>query len=122
MNKYKHHTYKWTHQFIATKHEWSFIGPYGGIHFHVSIMDDQEKYPDPSCGLEFHSFKGDGAPDHLDCWLTKGHCWHDGTSLYASDTVWPMVKQMIPAHQSIFQYLESIVDDHWELKDESMGD
>lgn len=120
MRKYKHHKYTWTHPFSSTRHNWEFVGPNGAVNFHVSIMDEIEKYPDPSCGLEFHHLIGSGAPDHVNCPLTGGRCWHDGTSLYASETVWPMVKGMLQMgdHAAVFRYLERIADDHFDRNDE----
>lgn len=62
------------------------------------------------CGLELHSIypKGDDAPDHIDCPLTGGRCWHDGTSLYASETLWPHIQPYLRDgdHETIFKILE----------------
>lgn len=115
MRKYDHHKYTWSRPHSSSvHHRWEIVGAKGGIHLHVSIMDDHEKYPDPSCGLEFHHSTGEGAPGHFNCHLTGGRCWHDGTSLYATETVWPNVKSMMPDHDRIFRYLEGIADNHFE--------
>ncbi len=115
MKKYKHHKYTWTPRFgMSIQHNWEFVGPNGGVNFHVGIMTD--KSYDPSCGLEFHHLVGDGAPDHVNCPLTGGRCWHDGTSLYASETVWPVVTVFLSLgnHQAIFDYLEGIASTHFD--------
>lgn len=36
----------------------------------------------------------EGKPaDHNDCWLIGGPCWHDGTSLYASEFMIPLLER-----------------------------
>lgn len=118
MSRFTGHKYTWTHPFTSTRHRWELRGPRGGIHFHVSIMDD-EKY-DPSCGLEFHhSFDPSGgqkAPHHINCQVTGGQCWHDGTSLYAEEKIWPVVKEYLRDgdHKTIFNMLEREYDHHFE--------
>ncbi len=119
MPKFLDQKYTWQRHWKCTKHQWSFRGPDGGIHLHVSIMDDDAKFPDPSCGLEFHHHRQPyselEASHHSTCWLTGQPCWHDGTSLYASETVWPRVKFMLERgdHADIFRYLESIYFEHF---------
>lgn len=116
--KFRDHTYKWMHPFMSTAHQWSFRGPRGGLHLHVSIMDERDRFPDPSCGLEFHHMddtsEGHEPPHHTDCWLIGGRCWHDGTSLYAGETVWPRVERLMPDHAAIFRYLEQLYCEHFE--------
>lgn len=114
MNKYSHHTYKYTKPFGSPRHSWSFVGEKGGLDFHVTIYEGRD-FPD-SAGLEIHRFEGQGAPSHLDCWLLKGRCWHDGTSLYASETVWPIVKSMRFDHDAIFNYLECEADRYFGVR------
>lgn len=108
MKKYRHHKYTWIKQFNSVRHNWEFVGPRGGVNFHVSITDGYGE----TAGLEFHHFSGDGAPDHVNCPLTGGHCWHDGTSLYASETLWPMIKPILQSgdHETIFRFLEQEAD------------
>lgn len=119
MNRFSGHKYIWTHPFSSTRHHWELRGPIGAVHFHVSIMDDREGYPDPSCGLEFHHAfdptKGQQAPHHLDCPMTGGRCWHEGTSLYASESVWPLVQGYLKDsdHKGIFRILEGEYDQHF---------
>lgn len=118
MRRFTGHKYQWTRPFTSVRHHWELRGPRGGIHFHVSIMDDP-KYGEPSCGLEFHhSFdpsNGQEAPHHINCPVTGGQCWHDGTSLYASEHVWPIVKMYLQDgdHAAIFRVLEREYDSHF---------
>jgi hypothetical protein len=112
MRKFAHHKYTWSNPFGSPRHHWELVGPNGAIHFHVSLT----KGYDPSCGLEFHHLSGDGAPHHLNCPLTGGRCWHDGTSLYASETVWPVVSAYLQTgdHEQIFRYLEGEYEARFE--------
>jgi hypothetical protein len=120
--KFRHHKYTWTHPFGGARHHWELVGPSGAIHFHVNIMDDQQYQP--TAGLEFHHPAGHPtyagqAPHHLKCWLTGGACWHDGTSLYAREHVWPMVEGYLRAgdHQAIFRILEREYCQHFDRTD-----
>lgn len=107
--KFRHHLYKWSKPFDSVQHHWELVGPDGGIHFHVSMYREHE----PSCGLEFHHsararYSCDEAPHHTQCPLIGEPCWHDGTSLYASETIWPMVQPMLRNgdHEAVFRILE----------------
>jgi hypothetical protein len=107
--KFGHHKYIWTKPFDSVRHHWEFVGPHGGIHFHVSVS---KEYGD-SCGLEFHHSEPVGyfkntAFHHKDCAVIGGNCWHDGTSLYASETLWPWISSCLKAgdHEEIFRILE----------------
>lgn len=127
MSMFNHHKYTWSNPFGSVRHNWEFVGPEGAINFHVGIHDP--KYGGPSCGLEFHHMahaknRPAGAPGHTNCPLTGGVCWHDGTSLYASEHVWPYVEPMLRGgeHDAIFRYLEGEYRRHFghsEAADES---
>jgi hypothetical protein len=116
MSRYKHHKYTWQKRFGSVRHQWQLIGPDGGIHFHASLDD---KYP-PSCGLEIHYLKkqGDDAPSQVPCWLLHAPCWHDGTSLYANDHLWPMIEGYLRGaeHDQIFRILEREADSRFGCK------
>jgi hypothetical protein len=112
--KFTNHKYTWQRPFTSTRHNWEVVGPKGAVHFHASINDD-DKY-DPICGMEFHyceppEYMKNHAPSHVDCKLTGGRCWHDGTSLYASQ-LWPRIEAHLKsgAHKIIFGILESEYD------------
>lgn len=117
--KYRHHKYTWQNPFTAVSHRWEFVGPLGAVHFHVSVMKDSEF--GPTAGLEFHhtgacNYRPGTAPDHIDCPLTGGPCWHDGTSLYAIETLWPIISAYLRSgeHRAIFDLLEREADQHFE--------
>lgn len=123
MARFRHHKYTWSRPWGSPRHQWELVGPEGGVHFSVSMT----KGYDPSCGLEFHhstraKYRRDEAPDHTQCWLIGGPCWHDGTSLYASETLWPMIEPMLRSgdHETIFRILEGEYDDRFKrLADEA---
>lgn len=109
MSKFRHHKYEWTKPFGSVRHSWSVLGPLGGVNFHASV---NEQYGD-TAGLEFHHTRAcqaytSEAPHHKDCWLTGEPCWHDGTSLYATENLWPMISAMLRGgeHDAIFRVLE----------------
>lgn len=124
MAKFRNQKYTWEHPFSSTRHSWSLVGPIGGVSLHVSIMDDDAKFPDPTCGLEFHHSHRAGeiypvnqeAPHHTPCWLIGEPCWHDGTSLYASETIWPEVQCYLRTgnHDQVFKVLEREYARHFE--------
>lgn len=117
MKKYKHHKYTYAKPFDFEKHNWELVGPYGGVSFHASFSDDAQE---ASAGLEFHhteacGYRPETAPDHINCYLTGGACWHDGTSLYASETLWPKILPLLRSggHQNVFSILEYEADKHF---------
>ena len=75
-------------------HAWYLVGPHGAVHVHISEPRDGASY-DPSGGIEVHwntycpSFNR--APDHLECQVTKRPCWHDGSSMFVSDNIIPVL-------------------------------
>lgn len=122
--RFRDHKYTWTRPYDQTRHHWHLRGPKGGISFSVSLWEGaggaekHAKFGGPSCGLEFHHgfdpTGGKEAAHHARCWLLEGPCWHDGTSLYASETIWPIVQSMMPDHAAIFRLLEREYDRHFE--------
>lgn len=109
--KFNHKKYTYHKPFNHERHKWELVGPKGGVHFHATVNPEDEY--DTSCGLEFHhceppEYMKDQAPGHINCWLTGGRCWHDGTSLYAKE-LWERYKLYLRDHEHeyIFNSLES---------------
>lgn len=114
--KYRHHKYTYTKDFGTPQHRWELVGPLGAVDFHVSLTEGYS----PSAGLEFHhslrcNYRTNEAPDHVKCWLTGGPCWHDGTSLYATETLWPKIEMHLQTHDhdTIFKILEGEASNHF---------
>lgn len=122
MSKFRHHKYTWSSPFGNPRHNWELVGPEGGVHLHVGLYKGQ----DASCGLEFHHTRDawrrlygrDEAPHHLECHILHAPCWHDGTSLYASEHIWPLVEPMLKGgeQEAIFRVLEREYERHFERK------
>lgn len=121
MARYAHHKYTYTNNFRTPKHEWSIICARGGLHFHAAKYGT-EYGCGWSCGLEIHRRTplDDSAPNHMDCWLLKAPCWHDGISLYAREDVWPRIEPLLRRgdHDAIFRVLEYEGDQYFYKKDD----
>lgn len=91
------------------------IGDKGAIHYwHEPCTESsikafgQTKFG----GVEQHSrtpFSYSGEqPDHDDCWLLQCPCWHDGSSLYASEYAIPRWEeaQRMGDMESFWRFLE----------------
>lgn len=123
MRKFKHHKYTYQNRFGNPSHQWELVGPDGGIHFHFNHLKD---YSD-TAGLEFHhsrsaNYRPETAPDHTHCPLTGEPCWHDGTSMYATETLLPVIKPMLEIgdHESVFRLLEREYVLHFKKDEESV--
>jgi hypothetical protein len=92
------------------EHTYEVIGRDGAIHFHVTEPSGEiAAFSEPLGGLEYHRRTcPDGEnrpPSHHNCPLLGGICWHDGTSLYASEVLIPRWRQAFPNHDAIFGWL-----------------
>jgi hypothetical protein len=83
------------------QHVWLIHGPLGSVHFHFSHNPEHEAKYGPSAGLEIHyrtppPYMKDRAPQHPQCQILHAPCWHDGTSLYATEKLYPLVDMRKP--------------------------
>lgn len=92
-------------------HHYQVVGRDGAVHFHVSenMRPLMEGLPRFSGGLEAHHrscppYRND-PPDHKNCEVLGGNCWHDGTSLYASEVLIPRWERDFPDHDAVFVWL-----------------
>ncbi len=118
------HKYTLVHSFGYARHSWEVVCALGGVHFHISISDDADSKYEPTAGLEYHHsllYQArakifDSPPDHIDCKITGGACWHDGTSLYATESLWPTIKSYLETgdHKRIFEILDGEAALHFE--------
>lgn len=100
-------------------HTWTAVGQKGGIHIWaeptpVGMSFRSEQYYG---GIEKHSkapmysFNAD-KPDHSECWLLKCPCWHDGSSLYFSERIEPLLRDVeTPFPDHIHEYMNRIMHD-----------
>lgn len=120
MSRFAGHKYTFTpSEWNSDYHRWELRGPEGGVHFYASISKNKEF--SPACGLEIHRctpqrYQHGSAPHHINCPVTGGRCWHDGTSLYASETLWPRFENWLREgnHRSIFLTLEMEYDNRFQ--------
>jgi hypothetical protein len=104
--------YEYSKPFGSPNHVYTVIGARGAMHFHVTDMGEAkaDEWLRYSGGLECHyrappSYMADQAPSQDACWLLKCPCWHDGTSLYASERVIPFWLSAPNDHERMFQVL-----------------
>jgi hypothetical protein len=75
-------------------HTWAIKNDKGAIHIHAALSEFPGEHSWIG-GVEVHSpvpFEYSSAePNHKNCWLLGGPCWHDGTSLYFSENIAPML-------------------------------
>lgn len=116
MSRFRHHKYTWSKPFGSVRHCWELISQQGAVHFHATLY--RTGGIDTSCGIEFHSCTptGDRAPDHIDCPLIGGRCWHDGSSLYA-ESLWQYIGPRLEHadHEGVFAVLEAEHDKHFQI-------
>lgn len=77
---------------------WSLVGSDGGVHIWAQFMPEKSLILGERLygGVEVHYRKKpyDHMPDnpiHEKCWLLNGPCWHDGSSLYFSEKLQPLI-------------------------------
>lgn len=77
----------------ASKLNFSVVGPRGAIHFWTAPPDDAKPGRHFS-GIEIHSPRPlyEGHSGGEPCWLLKGPCYHDGSSLQAQERWEPVFK------------------------------
>lgn len=114
----------WNEEGREPRHVWSVVGEDGGIHIWAV-----EKSPGLAArfggrfygGIESHwrrSPYGEDEPHHEDCWLLKGPCYHDGSSLYFEENIAPMLGSIkgdaVP--DGIHEYLKSELAEWYRSK------
>lgn len=119
--------YVYSARFGSPRHSYELIGAVGGIHFHVTDYGDEhaakfgERY---SGGLEIHlrqpaEYQRHDPPSQDECWLLKCPCWHDGSSLYASETIIPFWLCDPGDHERMFGWLRREAERRFRGEDEA---
>lgn len=89
----------WTYQAVnrggRVTHLWSLANEQGGIHISASISEF-EGSREWLGGCETHyakcpDYMDPGKPSYEHCWVLGAPCWHDGSSLYFSENVAPLL-------------------------------
>lgn len=117
--------YEFTNPHGHPHHVWTCIGRHGAMHFHVTDMGENFKHGDRySGGLEVHyrtppDYMSENAPSQDKCWLLGCPCWHDGTSLYASEFLIPFWRAAPDDHDRMFKCLAHEYEQRFEPKAEA---
>lgn len=115
MPKYRS-KYEYSCPFGRPRHVWSSVGAQGAMHLHISDCGEEHerKYGERySGGIEIHyrTPPSNRAPDHDQCWLLKGPCWHDGSSLAATEHWIPLWLASPEDHDRMFHLLEAELEE-----------
>ena len=102
-------------------HVWQLVCRRGAVHFHATEYDERtrqhtkEKF---SGGVEFHYLEAfapdrEERPYHQHCEILKQPCWHDGSSMMATDTFIPLIEHGVDSsvHSSVFARFRKYADD-----------
>lgn len=105
-------------------HLWSVVGRHGAKHLSIHAYETMNNGIEFSGGLETHwrvppEYMADQAPSQDKCWLLNQPCWHDGTSLYVSENIIPMIEGSLRSpkgltaddHLMIFRLLENQMEE-----------
>ena len=107
--------YEYSRPWGSVNHSWSVVGARLGIHVHIADQGEEraekhqiERY---SGGIEFHyrsppPYMADQCPSQKTCWLLGCPCWHDGSSMQASDFWIPFWLQDPHNHERMFREIE----------------
>lgn len=90
---------------------WAVVGKHGGIEFWFIEPAQDDPWKERLGGVETHQrrpmeySKSQDTPDHKHCEVIDGPCWHDGTSLWASEHWIPMYEAC--GEEWVWQELET---------------
>ena len=124
MDKHKYkHKYEYSYSYGQHPfHVWSCVGSRGAIHVHITDYGEKHaaEYGNRySGGIEIHYRQPpsymDTPPSQNKCWLLGGPCWHDGSSLQASEYWIPSWKLAPHDHEAMFNLIEHRMRDSFEL-------
>ena len=103
----------------SARHTWSLVGPDGGVHIWAqeNSEDIALRFGDRYFGgIECHWPAGVDEVHHAECWLLKGPCRHDGSSLYFSERIGPMLSPDNIEGENIASYMQSELHDWYHSK------
>lgn len=102
--------YEYENVFGHARHTWSVVLAAGAMHLHVVDGGERAGEHRYSGGIEVHyrqppRYMRDEPPSHDHCWLLQSPCWHDGSSLQASERWIPLWLAMPHEHDTILRML-----------------
>ena len=101
------------------RYTWALVGPDGGVHIwaQTNSAESAARFGDIYFGgVECHWPAGADEPHHAYCWLLKGPCRHDGSSLYFSDYIAPMLSPENVEGENIASYVNAELLDWYRSK------
>lgn len=112
------------------RHIWFIVGEKGGVH--IWATEKSKELSDRFGGrfyggIECHwrqAQHGEAEVSHDHCWLLKGPCYHDGSSLYFSDHIEPMLDRINGAEvpEGVGEYLKAELFDWYRSKIDSTAE
>lgn len=98
------------------RHIWTLKGPNGAIHVWAAehSKDLASRFSERYYGgVETHSptqlYGSDTQSSHENCWLLGGPCYHDGTSLYFSENIAPILPSKPPFSDGVVEYINAVM-------------
>ena len=101
------------------RYTWAVVGPEGAVHIWAqqNAEDFSRQFGDRYIGgVECHWPVSADEAHHADCWLLKGPCRHDGSSLYFADYIAPMLSPENIEGENITSYIQSELHDWYRSK------
>jgi hypothetical protein len=110
---------------------WIVVGERGAVDFHCShlsvakrIAESTGMLPWRSGGVEYHhrtppDYMSDKDASHELCWILGGKCWHDGSSLWASEHWIPLLERS--GEEAVWAELERTYARHFPVVEVSVG-
>ena len=101
-------------RFGNPQHTWTVLGAKGAVHLHITDYGEKHeaKYGGRyQGGIEIHyrhppEYMAEEPPSQDECWLLKCPCWHDGSSLQASEVWIPTWRASPHDHDGMFEMLK----------------
>ena len=118
--------YERTENDFGPRHDWSLKGGRGGVHIWARTSKLPGWPTEWFGGCECHTphtpeHDPQAAPSHEECWLLKGPCWHDGSSLMFNEQIAPFLPlpdsddphALEPHHHSMVEWRLRYLMDVW---------
>lgn len=102
--------YRYWREHAYAYHRWTAVGCHLALHFHTSGRIVKDEPTEWYGGIETHyrtppSYMEHGPPSHPQCEILNANCWHDGSSLQASEVWIPRWRAAPNDHDYIFSEL-----------------
>lgn len=110
--------YRYKREFKHAYHTWIVIARHLAMHLHVTDLGE-ENDPRYCGGIEQHwreppNYMKDEAPSHDRCGVLEAPCWHEGSSMAATDHWIPHWLVDVNDHDRMFRLLEGEVNKRTE--------